>query len=199
MARGAISVGLSMVGVLLLGGCTGPAEAGPTPSVVAQETGTPEPGPTATPGVAPVTAPVRPAEMERSDEVGAAAAAEYFLRLFPYVMQSGDLEEWALISTTDCEFCSTVRGWVEDFAAADEDYAGGDVTVAGVHVFPQDAVLGGYTVQLEFTQADARVAGPDGVVTRSVEAYGEYAFVDVIRSQTGWVLVELVTREEPLA
>ncbi|WP_155859479.1 DUF6318 family protein [Cellulomonas sp. KRMCY2] len=146
-----------------------------------------------------MTAPVRPAEMERSDEVGAAAAAEYFLRLFPYVMQSGDLEEWALISTTDCEFCSTVRGWVEDFAAADEDYAGGDVTVAGVHVFPQDAVLGGYTVQLEFTQADARVAGPDGVVTRSVEAYGEYAFVDVIRSQTGWVLVELVTREEPLA
>ena len=111
MARGAISVGLSMVGVLLLGGCAGSAEPGPdpTPSVTAEPTVTPAP----TASVASATAPVRPAEMDRNDEVGAAAAAEYFLRLFPYVMQSGDLTEWERISTTDCQFCATVRGWVD--------------------------------------------------------------------------------------
>lgn len=198
MARGAISVGLSMVGVLLLGGCAGPAEPPPRPIPrVTAEVARPLPSPTAS--VVPVTAPVRPAEMERSDEVGAAAAAEYFLRLFPYVMQSGDLAEWDRLSTPDCQFCTTVRGWVEGMSAAGEDYVGGDVAVADVRGFPQDSSVGGYTVQLEFTQAEANVAGPDGAVTWSVEAYREFAFVDVIRSQSGWVLIELLTREEPLA
>ena len=40
-----------------------------------------------------MAAPEPPAELERTDEVGAAAAAEYFLELYPYVLQTGDVED----------------------------------------------------------------------------------------------------------
>ncbi len=43
--------------------------------------------------------------MEREDAEGAAAAAEYFIELYPYVMATGDTEEFEAMSHRACGFC----------------------------------------------------------------------------------------------
>jgi hypothetical protein len=53
--------------------------------------------------------------MSRDDEVGAVAAAEYFLtELYPYTVTSQDAAEWSTMSDADCVFCASTLGRVED-------------------------------------------------------------------------------------
>lgn len=49
---------------------------------------------------------------------GAAAAASYFMELYPYVLATGDLAEWDAISADTCDFCINTRAEVERLEAA---------------------------------------------------------------------------------
>ncbi|MDO4244129.1 MAG: DUF6318 family protein [Actinomyces sp.] len=52
-----------------------------------------------------------PGRLEGMDEqspAGAAAAAAYFLTLYPYVYTTGDLTTWEDMSEDDCIFCNSV-------------------------------------------------------------------------------------------
>src|SRR5690606_10681395 len=103
---------------------TAPIE--PSPSAIAQESATP------TPGV--LTEPVRPPEMDRVDEVGAIAAAGYFMDLHEYVFATGDLQRWNEISGQSCDFCTNVRSDVERVYGSGGRYVGGaeDPEILGV-------------------------------------------------------------------
>lgn len=61
----------------------------------------------ARPATVAVSAPARPAALERSDERGASAAAVYVLELEPYGLLSGDWHDFAAL-------CSTASGWCRD-------------------------------------------------------------------------------------
>src|SRR6478609_144939 len=119
--RRSLAVGAVVAVGWVVAGCTGGGDPGPSPSVeepvVPSPSGTPEPSPTET---GPVK-PERPAAMERDDAEGAAAAAEYFLELYPYVMTTGDTTEWDAMAHEECESC---RGLIGDAATRAED---GDV------------------------------------------------------------------------
>ena len=47
--------------------------------------------------------------MSTPDADGAAAAASYFISLFPYVHATGDFAEWDALSAPGCQFCSGVK------------------------------------------------------------------------------------------
>ncbi len=91
------AVPIALVAALLLGGCTG-GDPEPSPGPEVSEAVEPSPTPTPTPTQQPVVAPEPPADLARTDEIGAAAAAEYFSRLYSYTMQTGDVDEWEAMS-----------------------------------------------------------------------------------------------------
>lgn len=187
------------IGVLTsiaLAGCSEPDTQPPSVPTSSVE---PTPTPTPTISAVPHAAPTRPAEMEQGDERGAAAAARYFLELFPYVMSSQDLTTWSSVTASDCNYCDQVVGWVEADVAAEHRYIGGEVELGEVVVLPQDPTVGGFTVQIPFTQSGAQILDASGDEVRSDASYSTIAFVDVLFTPSGWSLVELSTAEEPLA
>ena len=53
--------------------------------------------------------PARIDGMDESSPGGAAAAATYFLSLYPYIYATGDLTAWDEMSGEDCVYCASVR------------------------------------------------------------------------------------------
>lgn len=90
----------------LVAGCSGaedPEPATPEPTPV---TSAPSASPSPSPSAEGVDKPERPAAMDQHDADGAAAAAEYFIELYDYVMRTGDTSEWEAMSHGTCGFCS---------------------------------------------------------------------------------------------
>lgn len=102
-----------LAGLTLLGaGCSahsGTAEYTPTwtPSATSGPTPTLSPEDAAARATAQAMKPPQAYTPEFTPE-GAAAAAEYFLNLYPYVYATGDLDAWQNMSDDDCEFCNSV-------------------------------------------------------------------------------------------
>ncbi|MFJ4230352.1 DUF6318 family protein [Cellulosimicrobium cellulans] len=144
---------------------------------------TPEPTPTET---GPVK-PERPAAMERDDAEGAAAAAEYFLELYPYVMATGDTVEWdAMTWAETCGFCSSVSKDARSIAEAGQTFAGGQVTAELEKLWPLDEFIGGYPVDINATMQDGKVIDDIGNVVRVVDGFDGVMEVGVLRDQAGW-------------
>lgn len=120
------------VGVgLVLFGCT--PDADPTDPATAQPTATSTPTPTPSPTPSPtldVTAPPeRPEAMATLDADGAAAAASYFISLYPYVYATGDLTTWNEFSAPDCVFCSSTRDGATGVHDKGHRLEGGAITI----------------------------------------------------------------------
>lgn len=177
-----------VVGIgVVLGGCSAPAPEGDeTPSVVS-EAPSPTPSPTPTP-TGPVK-PERPADMDRTDEVGAAAAATYFLELYPYVMATGDLEEWGQVSMTEsCELCIAVMEHVADYESTGNQYVGGAVSVEIIRTYALDTLYGGYPVDVRLVQEGSSVISPDGAVIEDEPAEDSKLRVELIHDGESWRL-----------
>ena len=155
-----------------------PTRASSTPTVAA------EPSPTAE----PVTAPPRPAEMDRSDEVGAAAAAEYFMRLQTYALRSGDLTEWDARSGDDCRFCANVSGAVAGVYGAGGRYTGFDMAIDGVEVLGQDTTVGVFSVEVRFTMEGGDQLDAAGARLTSFAPDVGTVVLDLVPSPQGWIL-----------
>ena len=92
---------------------------------------------------------------------GAAAAASYFISLYPYVFATGDLSEWDALSEADCKYCQNVRASVEDQLARGVRGEGSEITVItadGTEIAHGDA----YAADLEITQAPSFEVTSDG-------------------------------------
>jgi hypothetical protein len=59
---------------------------------------------------------------------GAVAAATYFLSLYPYVYNTGDLAQWKAMSHPECVFCASVVTGVEEMVAKGNHQEGASVT-----------------------------------------------------------------------
>lgn len=125
-----------------LSGCT-PDDPAPAPSTSASTTEEPAPEPTDEPVVA---APEKPTLMDSNDAIGARAAAEYFLSLYGYVFQTGDLTEWDAMCHPESEFCNEVRGAVNEHVADRDVQSGGGVTMSVTQVVAPSGALEEYEV-----------------------------------------------------
>lgn len=182
-----------MVGAVLVGVVTGCSSAEPiveSPAPVASE----EPSPTPTPTSTGPVKPERPADMDRTDEVGAAAAATYFLELYPYVMATQDTAEWNVISYVDlCEFCVKVASDVEEYKSTGSSYSGGDVSVEVTKTYPIDTLLGAYPVDVRLAQAESAVTDSSGREVDRTEATAGPLRVELIHNGATWLLLEVST------
>jgi hypothetical protein len=117
-----VTLVLTGAGVVGVAGCTGSGDPDPTPST--SRVVTPSPTPTASP------VPTRPAAMDEVSTDGAIAAATYFLQLYPYAYNTGDLTEWKALSHPECKFCASVVDDVTATFAKQHHSEGGGFEVA---------------------------------------------------------------------
>ncbi len=67
--------------------------------------------------------PDKPELWEGTGELGAKAAAVWFLRdLYRYVLETNDTAEWERLSTDDCEFCASTVDMAANNGAAGRAY-----------------------------------------------------------------------------
>ncbi|RXR27938.1 hypothetical protein EQW78_04655 [Oerskovia turbata] len=186
-----------MAGVVLVGvvaGCSSaePVVESPVP-VVSEE---PSPSPSPTPAATGPVKPERPADMDRTDEVGAAAAATYFLELYPYVMATGDLTEWDAMTWAElCSFCTASRDRQLQRAAASETYEGGEVKVDVEQSFPLDTLIGGYPLDIRLEQAEAIIRDAAGAEKDRQEGFTGTFRVEMLHDGTNWRVLTVGTEE----
>lgn len=174
----------------VVAGCTGGGDPGTSPSVeepvVPAPSETPEPTPTET---GPVK-PERPAAMDRDDGEGAAAAAEYFFELLPYVVATGDTAEWDAMTWADsCEFCLSIRTKAVDGLQSGDTSSGAEVVLSNPDVGEFDDFGGGFPVLFDFEQSPyTRVASDGSVVAEDNGGSGRIQ-VDMHHGDTGWVVL----------
>jgi hypothetical protein len=187
MRAGVVS---ALVAVVALGsvGCSPTPEAGPAPSVSATPTTTPSPSPSPTPTTTP--APERPAAMDDVSVDGAIAAATYFLSLYPYVYNTGDLTQWKAMSHPECIFCASVVTDAEEMFAKAIHQEGSGITVSGstaTEITPGEF----YQVDVTATQQPWREIDVVGVlVAEGPTAEDFVAHLAIVRDGETWLVRE---------
>lgn len=113
---------------LFIGACGDDPSAQATVPTTVQPTALPAPEASSTPvdgAGQPLVVPERPATMDRHDELGAQAAAEYFVELYGYTVQSRDSVDLQALCKPQSAFCSGV------IAEAEADLEEGTRVVGG--------------------------------------------------------------------
>ena len=190
-------VGAVLVGcALVLGGCGGASPAPePSPSATAEPSAPEPPTPAPTPSASAVARPERPADMDRTDEVGAAAAAEYFLELYPYVLATGDSVDWLAMSSDACGFCSGIGRDAADVRAREVTYAGGAIELLSLKVLKKDEAVGGYPVESIFVQEPETRRDPAGNMLSETEGDSGSIRIDTIRLDGAWQILAVVVSD----
>ncbi|WP_147525028.1 DUF6318 family protein [Cellulomonas timonensis] len=123
--------------------------------VVATPTPTPTPSPTRSPK------PERPTAMDEVSVEGAIAAATYFVELYPYVYNTGDLAEWNALSHPECLTCTGIATKVEEMHGLGQRIEGAAISVAdvsGVELIPGSS----FSVEMQMTQGPTTVKDSAG-------------------------------------
>jgi hypothetical protein len=183
-------VALGLVAVLLAG-CSGSKDPAPAPPPVTADEG-PSPSPTPTP-TGPVK-PERPAAMDTDDAEGAAAAAEYYIELYPYVMTTGDTSEWEAMSHAECGSCSTLMGDATSMAARKDVLTGGEITatVDDPGYYVRDDQTGIYPFDVRVEQAAMTISDESGAELFSSGPSTDLRRVEMGRYQGSWIVVGIV-------
>lgn len=188
----------TMLAVLLMAGCTLQDEPEPPPVASSPSETAPEPSPTPTPTPTetPVAAPEPPPELERTDEVGAAAAAEYFLELYGYVMQTGDVTQWDAMTFETCQFCGRTRNLAVSINEAGEAFTGSVITPGSTFVHPFDDLIGAYPVDVDFTQSPSEHRGANGELINISEPGSGTLGIDMKLFDDGWRVLAVTAQDE---
>ncbi len=190
--RRTLALGVVVTVGLVAAGCTGTA---PDPTTPVETTA--QPSPTETPEPEPTetgpTKPARPAAMDRDDAEGAAAAAEYFVELYPYVMTTGDTAEWEAMSHAECEPCHGFIDQAKTIAERGDVYSGGvvDATVADPGRYVRDEATGLTPLDVEYTQAEILIADPAGEELFSSKSASEQRRMELGRRDGSWIVVTI--------
>jgi hypothetical protein len=173
----------------LVAACSGgedPAEpAAPEP---APATSAPSASPSPSPSAEGDDKPERPAAMEQHDAEGAAAAAEYFIALYPYIMKTGDTAEFKAMSHEACGYCTATlenEQWLRDNQA---EFSGGELRTALEESYQRDAATGLYPFDVRVTQEAIRITNSEGAEVDSVEPTTSIARVEVGLRENQWVI-----------
>ena len=159
---GRTAVGAATLG-LLIAACSGdvePLETSAAGTHAVEESPTPTPSTAATSDA--TDPPERPAEMSTPSAEGAAAAASYFVSLYPYVFATGDLAEWNAMSADDCKYCLNTRASVEDQLARGVRGDGSEISV--LSATGSELTAGQtYAADVEIRQSPSFEVSADGV------------------------------------
>lgn len=125
--------------------------------------------------------------MDDTSAEGAAAAASYFVALYPYVYATGDLADWVAMSSPECIFCSSTRDGATRVAEARNRIEGGEVTITeatGVEVDPGRW----YSAKVRAEEAPSVELNGNGETVTASDG-GAYVFTFALtHSDAGWVV-----------
>jgi hypothetical protein len=118
---------------------------------------------------------------------GAVAAATYFLSLFPYVHESGDLTQWKAMSHPECIFCASVATGVEEMHAKGNHQEGGLITIESASGRELDPGIS-YAIDIDAAQGPATEFDVQGLVADEVR--GERLTIAMIVHRDGdrWLI-----------
>ncbi len=123
--------------------------------------------------------------MEQPGADGAAAAATYFMSLYPYVLATGDLAAWDAMSAPDCDFCNNTRTEVERLRAAEQRNLGGiTVLAAGGTDLGSN---GWHSARLEIEIHESSDVDAAGIVVSSRDG-GTYSVDLALTWSGGWLI-----------
>lgn len=180
--------GLVVAVSLALSGCSGSV---PGPGVVESPTdGLPQ---TATVAPSPSPSlpakPKRPSAIERDDAAGAAAAAKYFIELYPYVMATGDTEEFEAMSHRACGFCDDALEQAEKIKESGYTYTGGVSMLSVTRRYERDELTGIYPLDAEISQKSSRITDRNGNQLYAVKSKTFDRRIEMGRRNGEWVVV----------
>lgn len=184
--RGQVAVIAVTVG-LVLAGCTADADrVDPTtaePAAPATVTAAPSPSSTPSPTVDVTVPPERPESMATPSADGAAAAASYFISLYPYVYATGDLAEWRALADPACEFCNAVAQEVEDLHSRERRVTSPleVLSSTGIEIDPSHW----YSAEVAIRLDDSQEIDDSGAVLSS-EPGGSYTTTFALTWADGW-------------
>jgi hypothetical protein len=127
--------------------------------------------------------------MEREDAEGAAAAAEYFIELYPYVMATGDTEEFEAMSHRACGFCEKLAVQASAIRDAEEVFIGGATSVEITKRYKRDEVTGIYPFDSRITQQAQTITAADGHVVLDADQEVLDRRIEIGRHDDQWVMV----------
>jgi hypothetical protein len=184
MPRRVLAVALACTFIATTGACTASTTPPEPTASVATSSGEPTPSPTPTPSASPT----RPAAMEINDLEGAKAAARYFLELYPYAYNTGDLTSWKEMSHPDCIFCASVVDNVEQLFAGGGYEVGGELSFE--HVTANEPLEGNelYGVDLDVIQGSSTKHDASGSVLSVTETARYRISVALAATGTGWLI-----------
>ncbi|PFG33925.1 DUF6318 family protein [Sanguibacter antarcticus] len=154
--------------LMLLTGCATEPEADAPQTATSTPAATDDTATTTLPE--PPAAPEKPAAMANDDEAGARAAADYFLALYAYTVQSNDvtlLDDFCYEAST---FCTAVRLDLEDAENTGQVLAGGDLTWTTEPQVEQRTDASAYIVQGTIHQSASQLVTSEGSVVDAYEA-----------------------------
>lgn len=191
--RGVLVSALAIAALTGSAACAGNADAGPSPT--AADTSAPtEPTTTAMPEDE-VEKPERPAAMDRDDAAGAAAAAEYFIELYPYVMATGDTSEFEAMSHEACGFCSASLRDTRRINQNNNEYIGGHTKASIIQEYEQDALTGIHPFDMRVTQDESKVVDANGKELSSLGETVSIIRVEVGRRSGQWFVAEVASAD----
>jgi hypothetical protein len=180
---------VGVVGVVgaALAGCTTTAPADPTPAPTSAGP-TVAASPVPTPSATTTPKPERPTAMDTIDVNGAIATATYFLSLYGYAPETGDLTDWDSLSHPECTFCSGVSTEVRRMVSLGQHQVWTGITVSstsGVEVTKGTF----FSVDVVGAQGAWTVVDKDGNVIEQDLAVKPVIFHMVIVRESGTWLV----------
>ncbi|MGW2092385.1 DUF6318 family protein [Promicromonospora sukumoe] len=182
------AIGLIATAGLALSACTGSP---PDPAVSGSPSSDPTPAASASPSPETPAKPERPEAMKRKDAEGAAAAAEYFIELYPYVMSTGDTEEFEAMSHRACEYC---QGTLENAAwlkGNDGTFEGGLTDAVLAQAYQRDELTGVFPFDLVTSQGEIWIRDQEGKTLDHVVETNFDTRVEVGLRNDEWVIVEV--------
>ena len=182
------AIGLIVTAGLALSACTGsPGD----PEASASSADDPTPVVSASPSPTAPAKPERPEAMNHKDAEGAAAAAEYFIELYPYVMATGDVEEFEAMSHRACGFCADALEQAARIQDSAWVYTGGESSLSVSQTYLRDGVTGIIPIDVEISQQSSRIADRGGEEIYSVDSKVFDRRVEMGRKHGEWVVVTI--------
>ncbi|MEN5075167.1 DUF6318 family protein [Isoptericola cucumis] len=195
-ARPSATVVAVLLTVGLLSACSGaerPQEdPGPTTTAPPDETSA-SPTPSATEDG--VEKPERPAAMDKKNADGAAAAAEYYISLYPYVMTTGDTSTWKAMSFKTCGFCKSSIDQAERINDEKFVWSGGEITQFDVATeYARDEATGIYPFDARITQNAGHIRDGSGEAVFDGKATDDLYRIEVGNIDGDWTIVEIAKK-----
>ena len=125
--------------------------------------------------------------MATASSEGAAAAASYFISLYPHVYATGDLTEWDALAAESCAFCSSTRDGANEVQQSGQRIEGGAITIESAEGTEIDAGRW-YSATLLATEATSVRYDGSGAVVKETPEQRHQIFVALSFADGAWVI-----------